>query len=94
VPSGARDSAAAGLDQPGLVGQHRQRIPLLSIGLFRSRTGPRWVGPVLWAFLGLEFAGGALSPYPSCLAILCFAAAFLALARVSAARPGELGEAR
>ena len=77
----------------GLVGTVLGTL-LLSIGLFRSRTGPRWVGPVLWAFLVVEFAGGALSPYASYLAILCFAAAFLALAQVSAARPAELGEAR
>jgi len=68
-------------------------ILLLSIALFRSRTGPRWVGPVLWAFLAVEFVGGALSPYAPYLAVLCFAAAFLALAQVSAARPGELGQA-
>ncbi len=54
-----------------MVGLVRDRAghPAASIGLFRSRTGPRWVGPVLWAFLVVEFAGGALSPYASYLAI-------------------------
>jgi len=34
---------------------------LLSIGLFRSRIGHRWVGPLLWAFLLLEFIGSGTS---------------------------------
>lgn len=54
---------------------------LLSIGLFRTRTGPRWVGPVLWAFLVVEFVGTGLSPYASYLSVLLFAAAFLSVAR-------------
>ena len=61
---------------------------LLSIGLFRTRTGPRWVGPVLWAFLVVEYAGTGLSPYAAYLSLLCFAAAFLAMARHVATDPG------
>jgi hypothetical protein len=30
---------------------------LVSIALFRTRTGPVWVGPALWAFLLVEFVG-------------------------------------
>jgi hypothetical protein len=52
---------------------------LLSIGLFRSRTGPVWVGPALWAFLLLEFVGGNFSDYAMYLSGLLLAIAFLAL---------------
>lgn len=60
---------------------------LLSIGLFRGDVGPRWVGPVLWVFLVIEFVGTSLTPSASYLSVLCFAAAFLALARFAAAQP-------
>ncbi|QZY29548.1 hypothetical protein [Nocardioides coralli] len=53
---------------------------LLSIGLFRTRTGPRWVGPAVWAFLVLEFGLSAVSPLASYLAVLLLGAAFWALA--------------
>jgi len=52
---------------------------LLSIGLFRSRTGPVWVGPALWAFLLLEFVGGNFSDYAIYLSGLLLAVAFFAL---------------
>jgi hypothetical protein len=52
---------------------------LLSIGLFRSRTGPIWVGPVLWAFLLLEFVGSNFSDYAMYLSGLLFAVAFFSL---------------
>jgi hypothetical protein len=55
---------------------------LLGIGLFRSRTGPVWVGPAIWAFLVVEFAGSAVSTYASYLSVLLLAAAFFALAGV------------
>lgn len=35
---------------------------LLGIGVFRTRTGPIWVGPAIWAFLLVEFVGSGLSP--------------------------------
>lgn len=54
-------------------------ILLLSIGLFRSGTGPVWVGPALWAFLVVEFAGTALSSYATYLSALLLLAAFGAL---------------
>jgi hypothetical protein len=55
-------------------------ILMLSIGLFRARAGRRWVGPALWAFLVVEFAGSAISDWSSHLAILLYGSAFLALA--------------
>jgi hypothetical protein len=55
---------------------------LLGIGLFRSRTGPVWVGPAIWAFLVVEFVGTAVSSYASYLSVLLLAAAFFALAGV------------
>src|SRR5262249_24872409 len=62
-------------------------VLLLSIGLFRGRVGPRWVGPVLWAFHVIEFVGTSLSASASYLSVLCFAAAFLALAGFTARQP-------
>ncbi|RNM14143.1 hypothetical protein [Nocardioides pocheonensis] len=53
---------------------------LLGIGLFRTRTGPVWVGPAVWAFLVVEFVGSSISGYASYLSVLLLAAAFWALA--------------
>lgn len=53
---------------------------LLGIGLFRTRTGPVWVGPAIWAFLLVEFVGSAVSQYASYLSVLLLGAAFVALA--------------
>lgn len=55
-------------------------ILLLSIGVFREHLGPRWVGPALWAFLVVEFAGSAVSDWSSHLSVLLYVAAFIALA--------------
>jgi hypothetical protein len=55
---------------------------LLSIALFRARVGPRWIGPALWAFLVVEFVGGALSAYASYVSSVLLVIAFFALARV------------
>jgi hypothetical protein len=55
---------------------------LLSIGLFRTGVGPRWVGPALWAFLVVEFVGGALSAYASYVSSVLLLVAFFGLARV------------
>lgn len=54
---------------------------LLSIGLFRGRVGPRWVGPALWAFLLVEFVGSSIVDWLSYVSVLMAAAAYLALAR-------------
>jgi hypothetical protein len=53
---------------------------LLSIGVFRARVGPRWVGPVLWAFLVLEFAGSGVAPVLGLAAVTLAVIAFVALA--------------
>jgi hypothetical protein len=53
---------------------------LLGIGLFRSRTGPVWLGPAVWAFLVVEFVGSSISSYASYLSVLLLGAAFLAIA--------------
>jgi hypothetical protein len=55
---------------------------LLGIGLFRTRTGPVWVGPAIWAFLVVEFVGSSVSRYASYVSVLLLGAAFLALAGV------------
>lgn len=55
---------------------------LLSIGLFRTRTGPVWVGPAFWAFLLLEFFLSNLTPWASYLAVVLLGAACWALADV------------
>jgi hypothetical protein len=52
----------------------------LSVGLFRSKVGARWIAPALWAFLLLEFVGGNVSTYAGYLAVLCLGGAFTALA--------------
>lgn len=64
---------------------------LLGVGLYRTRTGPVWVGPAIWAFLVVEFAGSALSAYASYVSVLLLGAAFLALSRHLAAA-GASGE--
>ena len=53
---------------------------LLSIGLWRAHVAPRWVGPVLWAFLVVEFAGSAVTEWSAHLAVLLYAVALLGLA--------------
>ena len=65
---------------------------LLGIGAFRSRTGPVWVGPAIWAFLLVEFVGSAVSTYASYLSVLLLGAAFVALAGVLGEEPTAKGE--
>jgi hypothetical protein len=52
---------------------------LLGIAIFRTRTGPVWVAPALWAFLVVEFLGGSFSSSATYLSSLLLAAAFFAL---------------
>ncbi|MGZ4444853.1 MAG: hypothetical protein ACXVXC_16955 [Nocardioidaceae bacterium] len=54
---------------------------LLSIGLFRGHVGPRWLGPVLWAYLVVEFVGGSVSDSAAYLSGVLLTVAFLTLAR-------------
>jgi hypothetical protein len=63
----------------GLLGTVLGQL-LISIALFRTRTGPRWVGPAIWAFLVLEFAVSNVSVFAGHLAVLLLGAAFWALA--------------
>ncbi|WP_165821165.1 DUF4386 family protein [Nocardioides gansuensis] len=53
---------------------------LLSIAHFRSRRGPRWVGPVVWVFLLVEFVGSGFSVWASDLAGVLYLAACVGLA--------------
>lgn len=53
----------------------------LSVGVFRSGVGPRWVGPALWAFLLVEFAGTAVSTVASVVSAALLLVTFGALAR-------------
>ena len=53
---------------------------LLGIAHFRSEAAPRWVGPALWAFVIVEFAGTNFSEWATYLAGLLYLVAFSALA--------------
>ncbi|WP_153505779.1 hypothetical protein [Cumulibacter manganitolerans] len=77
--SGIQRSPVMLFSAVGLLGSVAGLL-LLGIALFRSRTGPIWVGPAIWAFLVVEFIGGSLSRYASYLSVLLLAAAFFALA--------------
>lgn len=55
-------------------------VVLLATAHFRSRQEPRWVGPVLWAFVVVEFVGTSLSAWATYLATLLFLVALGALA--------------
>lgn len=63
----------------GLIGTVLGQL-LVSIALFRTRTGPVWVGPAIWAFLVLEFAVSNVSAYAGYLGVLLLGASFWALA--------------
>jgi hypothetical protein len=65
---------------------------LLGIGLFRTRTGPVWLGPAIWAFLLVEFVGSGISSHASYLSVLLLGAAFWGLVPV-VAPAGQSGEA-
>ena len=55
-------------------------ILVLSIGLWRAHVGPRWVAPMLGAFLVVEFAGTAVTDWASQVAVLLFGIALVTLA--------------
>jgi hypothetical protein len=50
-------------------------ILLLSVAWWRSRTEPRWVAPLLWVFLLVEFVGLNFSEWAKYLSILLYVAA-------------------
>lgn len=53
---------------------------ILTIGLWRSGVGPRWVPVALAAFLVVEFVGAAISPWASAAGGALYLSAFAALA--------------
>ena len=53
---------------------------LLTIGLWRSGVGPRWVPAALAAFLVVEFLGAAVTPWASTVGGALYLASFTALA--------------
>jgi len=55
-------------------------VLLLSIAWWRSRSEPRWVAPLLWAFLLVEFVGTNISEWAIYLAMLLYLFALGAMA--------------
>jgi len=47
-------------------------VLVLSIAWWRSRTEPRWVAPLLWAFLLVEFVGTNFSAWAAYLSTLLY----------------------
>jgi hypothetical protein len=66
---------------------------LLSIAWWRSRTEPRWVAPLLWAFLLVEFVGSNVSDWAAYLSVLLYAAALGTAAwRLGRFEPAPVGQ--
>lgn len=65
---------------------------VLAIAIWRTRTGPVWVGPVMVAFLVVEFGASGLSEYAGYASVLLLAAAFWALADVLRRGPAGDGQ--
>ncbi len=65
---------------------------LLSIGLFRTRTGSRWVPPLIWAFLALEFIGSSITPAIGLASVTGSLIAFCGLAGTVRRSPRALWE--
>lgn len=63
----------------GLVGTVLGLL-LLTIGLWRSEVGPRWVPAALGAFLVVEFVGSAITPWATAAGGALYLASFGALA--------------
>lgn len=68
-------------------------ILLLAAGLWRAQVGPRWVAPVLVAFVVVEFAGTALTTWAAPVSVLLYVVAFVALAATVLATPGRVVDA-
>lgn len=79
------------LAMAGLLGTVLGQL-LLSVGLYRTRTGPIWVGPAFWGFLLLEFFISNITPWASYLAVVLLGAACWALADL--VRRGTVGADR
>lgn len=67
---------------------------LLSIGVFRARIGPRWVAPLLWAFLVLEFVGSSANPSIGLASVTVALIAYWALAFAVRRSPETAWETR
>lgn len=65
-------------------------ILLLAIGVWRARVEPRWVAPVLGAFLVIEFVGTGLSDWAAHVSVALYVLAFGALAATVWRSPEEL----
>lgn len=79
----AGDLESFGLLMPfmaaGLLGTVLGLI-LLGVAHFRSKATPRWLGPALWAFVIVEFAGTSVSAWATYLSGMLYIVAFSALA--------------
>jgi hypothetical protein len=64
-------------------------VLLLSIAWWRSRTAPRWVAPMLWAFLVVEFVGSNLSAWATYLSTLLYLVALCTIAARLVADPAR-----
>lgn len=63
-------------------------VVVLGSALLRARTEPRWVGPLLWAWIVLVFVGESVSSAWAVYAsVLCMAVAFCAIALSIAGSP-------
>jgi hypothetical protein len=87
-----QDSPAMMFSVAGLLGTVVGLV-LLGVALFRTRVVPRWVGPALWAFVVVEFAGGAVSSSASYASTALLLAAFWAIAAQLRADAGAAVEA-
>lgn len=55
---------------------------LLAVGLWRTRTSPRWVPAALVAFVVVEFAGSAVTPWATVIGGILYLAALWVLAAI------------
>jgi len=62
-------------------------LVVLSVGLWRTRTAPRWVPILVGAFIVVEFAGSGVVSWGAQLAAVLYLVAFAALARTVHATP-------
>jgi hypothetical protein len=62
-------------------------LVLIGVGLWRAGLGPRWLGPVLIAFVVVEFVGTSISAWAGYASGVLYLAAFGALALTVARTP-------
>ncbi len=88
-----RSSPAGLFSALGLLGTVLGLL-LLTIGLWRSGVGPRWVPAALAAFLVVEFLGAAITPRASAIGGVLYLASFSALAATIWRSPVDAWEVR